>query len=794
MGETSTFLVLTGNHTSPGTKKAESEYLLQTAADFHLEQLNVHPTRGKNTLELLFTSCPETVFSCETGPGISDHDHILISRAKLRVAQNKKQPREIQLFNKADWTRIKETIKSSSAEFFKNSPDEKPVNTNWQYAKSSLSDVISKFVPSKKVSGRYKPPWMTGKNKRLIRKKQRAYNRAKNSDNDKDWATFRTIRKKAQKDLDNAHYDYVNDVISEDGNKGLWRYLKGARKDTCGVATLVKDFKVATQPNEKAEMLNEQFSSVFTREESSSVPDLGPSPFEEMPPIKVGKAGVLKLLKNLKTRKASGPDKIPAILLKTCAEELTPILTFLFQQSLDQNTVPDDWKTALVTPVFKKGKRSAPENYRPVSLTSIVCKINEHIIVSETMDHIERQNILVDYQHGFRRRRSCESQLLITSHDLASILNRRSQVDVAVLDFAKAFDKVPHQRLIKKLRYYNLNANVVGWIESFLSNRTQRVIIDGHTSTEAPVLSGVPQGTVLGPLLFLIFINDIATNVTSSIRLFADDCLVYRETRNQQQCELLQKDLDELAAWSITWGMAFNVAKCNIISITNATKNRHTFVYSMNNQVIKSIKSTAYLGLTFNNKLQWDQHINNITSAANRMLGFLARSMRKCPRPLKEKAYKATVRPKLEYGATIWDPHQKKYIDKIEMVQRRAARFVKNIPHRHSGPQPSVSAMVDNLGWQSLQERRHNNRIILLYKVSNKLVEVPSQYHPVSNTAREQVTRSHSQQYVRHQAAIDSYKFSFLPRTIVDWNKLPRTIVEADSLDCLKSRLSSRQQ
>ena len=142
-------------------------------------------------------------------------------------------------------------------------------------------------------------------------------------------------------------------------------------------------------------------------------------------------------------------------------------------------------------------------------------------------------------------RRSCESQLLITAHDLALILNKRSQVDVAVLDFAKAFDKVPHQRLIKKLEYYNLNPKVVGWIKSFLSDRTQRVVVDGYTSAEAPVLSGVPQGTVLGPLLFLLFINDIALNVSSSIRLVADDCLMYRETNTSEKCQLLQENLEE---------------------------------------------------------------------------------------------------------------------------------------------------------------------------------------------------------------------------------------------------------
>ena len=191
----------------------------------------------------------------------------------------------------------------------------------------------------------------------------------------------------------------------------------------------------------------------------------------------------------------------------------------------------------------------------------------------------KQHNILVDYQHGFRRRRSCESQLVITAHDLASILNKHSQVDVAVLDFAKAFDKVPHQRLIEKMKFYSIHPSVVEWTKAFLSNRTQSVVVDGYTSEEAPVLSGVPQGTVMGPLLFLIFINDIAKEIGASVRLFADDCLLYREIKSTKDCFLLQKDLTELISWSRTWGMAFNIAKCSILSLTNATKKKLKHAY-----------------------------------------------------------------------------------------------------------------------------------------------------------------------------------------------------------------------
>ena len=211
----------------------------------------------------------------------------------------------------------------------------------------------------------------------------------------------------------------------------------------------------------------------------------------------------------------------------------------------------------------------------------------------------------------------------------------------------------------------------------------------------------------------------------------------------------------------------------------------------MEGQVVEPTDSTPYLGVTLNNKLQWNHHIEKTTSAANRMLGFLCRTLHKCPQELKEKAYKSTVRPKLEYCASIWDPHQQKYVERIEMVQRRAARFVKNKPHRHSGPQHSVTAMLQELGWESLQDRRTNSRTTLLYKVHNHLVDVPAEYHPVPLQQRRK-SRRHSCQFQRYQASVDNFKYAFLPRTIVDWNNLPPEVVAAESLDLFKKRLSAQ--
>ena len=260
----------------------------------------------------------------------------------------------------------------------------------------------------------------------------------------------------------------------------------------------------------KAEILNEQFQSVFTKENLNNFPNKGKSPYSTMEDIKINSKGVHKFWKNLKPHKATGPDSIPSFILKAAADQLAPILTELYQTSLNTaGVVPQNWKDAHVVPLFKKDERHLASNYRPVSLISITCKVIEHIVHSSVMGHFDRNKILTNAQHGFRKKRSCEFQLIVTIHDIASKLERDSQVDIVLLDFAKTFDKVPHHRLLHKLEYYGVNPKTNRWIRSFLENRKQSVILEGTVSKQVPVLSGVPQGTVLGPLLFLAYINDM---------------------------------------------------------------------------------------------------------------------------------------------------------------------------------------------------------------------------------------------------------------------------------------------
>ena len=286
-------------------------------------------------------------------------------------------------------------------------------------------------------------------------------------------------------------------------------------------------------------------------------------------------------------------------MLKECS------LTLIYNETLAQGTVPDDWRQANVAPIFKKGEKYDAANYRPaVSLTCICCKTLEHIIVSNINKHLASESILADCQHGFRSQRSCETQLVQFLHDLVSNQDRalsrnHRQTDVIIMDFAKAFDKVPHRRLLYKLDYYGIRGSTHKWITSWLSWRFQKVVLDGQASDPVPVLSGVPQGSVLGPVLFLIFINDLPENIRSSVRLFADDCVLYRNIESPTDCQILQDDLNSLAQWEADWQMKFNVAKCHSMRVTRHPPDKHIqFEYTLHQQRLEQVQSAKYLGIT----------------------------------------------------------------------------------------------------------------------------------------------------------------------------------------------------
>ena len=252
-----------------------------------------------------------------------------------------------------------------------------------------------------------------------------------------------------------------------------------------------------------------------------------------MKDIHIAASDITKLLNNINPHKATGPDQVSGKILKEISTDITPAIQLIFQKSLFTGTIPTDWKHANVCPVFKKGDKHNAINYIPVSLTCILCKLCKHVISSNIMQHLENHSILYDLQNGFRSARSCETHLVSFIQELASSTDKNIQTDIIVMDSAKAFDKVPHKRLLYKLKYYGITVNTLNWIQDFLSLLTQTVKLEGIHSDKIQVTSGVPQGTVLAPVLFLIYINDFREYLThSTLRLFADDSIIYNEIRS----------------------------------------------------------------------------------------------------------------------------------------------------------------------------------------------------------------------------------------------------------------------
>ena len=417
----------------------------------------------------------------------------------------------------------------------------------------------------------------------------------------------------------------------------------------------------------------------------------------------------------------------------------------------------------------------------------MICKLLEHIICSHILTFLDNNNLLTPLQHGFRRGHSCESQLLLTVSDFVDTFDTKTQTDVGVLDFSRAFDTVPHERLLGKLAHYGIQGQTNEWIRAFLSGRRMQVVVEGESSSTAPVVSGVPQGTVLGPLLFLLYINDMPQVVSegTSTRLFADDCLIYRSIHSIEDQISLQKDLHQLQKWTEVWGMQFNPAKCQTMNISRGSP--QTKYYELCGEILTTVTSAKYLGVTISDDLEWHNQVCSMAKSANSTLHLIARNLHNCTRSTRALAYTSLVRPKMEYCASVWDPYTKKDIETLERINRKAARVVYNKSYRDKDVSPTK--LIADLGWKTLAERREQQRLTMIYRIVNGLIAIPPTH--LSKPIREG-TRGHSKKFQELGAEVDPVKFSFYPRTIRQWNsKLREETVSAQSIDSFKTSLSS---
>ena len=747
--------------------------LIDITRNHYMDQLITFPTRGNKTLDLIFTNSPGLVNNCCSPDKLSDHATVICT---LNVsAPFKRRPqRKVYLFNKGDLASLRNDLQEFQETFLQSATNDSQIEDDWNLFKTVLKHSMDRHIPSKTVSGRDKLPWLSASLRRLIRRKNRIHAKYKRTGNQRLYALWRKLRRKVTVSLKSERNKYVNKVIGDIQNnpKPFWKFIRSQRKDNQALPPLKTPSGTTAESDlEKAEMLNTQFQNNFSNEDLNSIPLL-PQTIPGIRDICVTTQGIYKLLNELKPSKSAGPDEIHPRILKETATQIAPVLKFIFEKSLRTCDLPEDWRTANICPIFKKGDRSIPNNYRPVSLTSVVCKVLEHIVCSSLMSHLDSHGIISNRQHAFRKGRSCTTQLCTVLHDWCETTDQGLQTDAFILDFAKAFDSVPHERLKTKLHRYGITGKTLGWIDNFLCCRYQRVVVNGSKSRWIPVISGVPQGTVLGPVLFNVFINDIIEGIDSDIRLFADDCVCYRPIKNIQDCRILQEDINHLAAWANNWCMSFEPSKCKTMYITRKTTHKITHPYSMNGFLLESVSHTKYLGVTISEDLKRNRHVAEVTSRANKLLGLLRRNLSVCDKKVKEAAYLGLVRPLLEYASQAWDPHTSNLTDEIEKVQRRAARFVMS-DYKNYEP-GSVTNLLNRLGWHSLQKRREIDRLCLFKKgLDNRsLLPLDSLVRPSRKTRQ-----MHSAHYIPLYTRTNIYKFSFIPRSIVNWNALPQQAV-----------------
>ena len=773
----------------PNSRAVERD-LFEIFNDCFWHQHVYKPTRFRNdqasTLDLIFTNEENDVKDIEVLPGLGSSDHGIVTGKFVCTWKSRVTQKPRRLYQKGDYAKINEELNLINwAEKFEN----KTTNECWIIFRDILSSLVDRYIPMSQPKD-HNEPWM---NDRLLRKWKRKHFAWKRFTESRSYHSYQEYKKETndlKKQARKAKRIFEKRLAkgARHNKKAFFRYVNSKLTVRPEISELQKENgDLVDKDNEICDTLGEYFSSVFSEPHIGQLPDMNELFENVIGNINITREDIQKRLEKLDANKSCGPDNIHPFVLKETATATSTPLEWIFTKSLSTGECPDDWRSANVTPIHKKGDRTLPSNYRPVSLTSQVCKILESVVREHLLEHLNSNNILSDKQHGFRQRRSCLTNLLETFDSWTRILENDNGIDVAYLDFRKAFDLVSHQHLLHKMANYGIRGQTLNWIKAFLLNRTQRVVVRGAVSKHFDVTSGVPQGSVLGPVLFLIFINDLPLEVISPLSLFADDSKIFttivKDDGNQNDgtigCEALQKDLDNTKKWADRWKMEFNVDKCKIMHLGRVNP-RH--VYSMDGVELTVTSEEKDLGVLVDDKLDFGKHIREIVNKANRRIGLIKKGFDCLDTEMFMYLYPVLIRPLLEYCVQIWSPHKQGDIDLLERVQRRATKIVpalRNLPY---------AERLRRLNLTTLEERRIRGDMIETYKILTGKEDInPSKFFTMARSRGDPSLR-HNMRLYKPRPEKDIRRHFMVHRVIDNWNLLDKDVVEVDKTSTFKRK------
>ena len=662
-----------------------------------------------------------------------------------------------------------------------------------------ISDMTDRFVP-KRQHNSTRVPWRTRPPTSLIHRRQEAWRMYKlkrhsfgrNSAGAKAAFTFFSgINREVRTFAFRSQCDYETNLIdrARDNPKLLHSYIRNKKvcRPTVG-PLLTTSGQLTDSPAAMAELFASSFASVF----STEIP-LNPFPHQvysgTLSQVSITPDLINSALTDLDPNSAMGPDGIHPIVLKKCADILVYPLQIVFNRSLREGCLPSGWKQSLVIPIHKKGPRSNPLNYRPISLTSVVCKTMERIVCNQLRHYLESNSLLTSNQFGFRAGRSTMDQLLITYNTVSKNTDLGGVTDVILFDFSKAFDVVCHKLMITKLKSLGLQADIISWIMSFLQGRQMQVSVKGDLSSPRHVRSGVPQGSVLGPLLFLVYIDSVASQLTSDYKIFADDLKLYACVKHSLgtlpviSTDLIQRDIDILQATAASWCLKINASKCAVLRFARhcAKVSSPSPVYFLDGQQIPFVDAHDDLGVLISSDLKFHEHIRTVVRKASGLASSFLKSF-VCRSPdFMMFLFTTHVRPVIEYCSCLWNTGYLGDLRALENIQRKWTK------------------QIDGLGAQSYADRL---RLLQLYSVQGRLMRAdlmqcwkifngkspitPDDLFDRPSQAR---TRGHCHKIFPPITHTDVRKRFFTVRCITAWNALPADVVCSSNLASFKKTL-----